>query len=122
MFLSFAILLNSPPREMIIIIAFSLIESLGNSTPVITVEKGSFVELNDKTCGMFIDIDDYEQYIVIDPEFFRPCEVPYLKGSYCKAKDKLGWEPDISFSQLVQRMVENDIQSHSRHVKSSYRA
>ncbi len=69
-----------------------------------------------------IDIEDYKQYVVIDPEFFRPCEVPYLKGSYCKAKDKLGWEPNISFSQLVERMVKNDIQSHSRYVESSYRA
>ena len=69
-----------------------------------------------------IDIVDYENYLVIDPKFFRPCEVPYLKGSYCKAKDKLGWKPNISFSQLVQRMVENDIQNNSRYFENSSRS
>ena len=69
-----------------------------------------------------IDITDHENYVIVDPKFFRPCEVPYLKGSYCKAKDKLGWAPNISFSQLVQRMVENDIQNHSRYFEGSSRA
>ena len=69
-----------------------------------------------------IDITDYENYVVIDPKFFRPCEVPYLKGSYCKAKDKLGWAPNISFSQLVKRMVKNDIQNNHRYIESSSRA
>jgi GDPmannose 4,6-dehydratase len=68
-----------------------------------------------------INIKYYEQYVVIDPKFFRPCEVPYLRGSYCKAKDTLGWTPNISFSQLVQRMVKNDIQNYSRYIESSLR-
>ena len=53
---------------------------------------------------------DYNDYVVIDPEFYRPAEVDYLKGDCSKAKKVLGWEPKISFDQLVQDMVSSDIE------------
>lgn len=56
-----------------------------------------------------IGISDWEQYIVIDPEFYRPAEVDYLLGIPAKANTKLKWKPNISFAELVQRMVESDI-------------
>ena len=56
-----------------------------------------------------INIDDFEDYIVIDPEFYRPAEVEYLRGCPEKSKEKLGWEPKVSFDELVQRMVWRDI-------------
>ena len=56
-----------------------------------------------------INIDDFEDYIVIDPEFYRPAEVEYLRGCPNKSKEKLGWEPKVSFDELVQRMVWRDI-------------
>ena len=56
-----------------------------------------------------IHVNDWEDYVVIDPEFYRPAEVDYLLGVPAKAKKVLGWEPEISFKQLVQRMVESDI-------------
>ncbi len=56
-----------------------------------------------------IGISDWEQYIVIDPEFYRPAEVDYLLGVPAKANTKLKWKPNISFAELVQRMVESDI-------------
>ena len=58
-------------------------------------------------CG--IGVEDYEDFIVIDPKFYRPAEVDYLLGLSTKARKKLGWEPEVSFKSLVQRMVENDI-------------
>lgn len=58
-------------------------------------------------CG--IGVGDYEDFIVIDPKFYRPAEVDYLLGLSTKARNKLGWEPEVSFKSLVQRMVENDI-------------
>ena len=56
-----------------------------------------------------IQIRDWEDYVVIDPEFYRPAEVDYLLGVPTKAKKALGWSPEISFKKLVKRMVESDI-------------
>ena len=56
-----------------------------------------------------IGIMDWENYIYIDKEFFRPCDVEYLRGSYDKANRVLGWKPKISFNQMVKEMVEFDI-------------
>lgn len=52
---------------------------------------------------------DWEKYVVIDPKFYRPAEVEFLRGSPRKAKQKLGWSPDVSFYKLVERMVEHDV-------------
>ncbi len=46
--------------------------------------------------------------IRIDPRYFRPTEVETLLGDATKAKEKLGWQPHISFAELVQEMVEED--------------
>lgn len=59
----------------------------------------------------YIGIKDWSNYIVIDPKFYRPAEVDYLRGENIKARTKLGWWPKTSFSELVKRMVENDIQA-----------
>ena len=55
-----------------------------------------------------IGISDWTNYVTIDPEFYRPAEVDYLLGSSSKAKTVLEWEPEVTFVQLVQRMVESD--------------
>jgi GDPmannose 4,6-dehydratase len=52
---------------------------------------------------------DWEKHVVIDPKFYRPAEVEFLRGSPKKAKDKLKWSPEISFYSLVERMVEHDV-------------
>lgn len=52
---------------------------------------------------------NYEDYVVIDPKFIRPAEVDLLLGSPAKAKEKLGWEPQVSFKQLIEMMVESDM-------------
>lgn len=56
-----------------------------------------------------IGIEDYMEYIVIDPKFFRPAEVDYLYGRAQKAKKVLGWVPENSFEELVHEMVDSDI-------------
>lgn len=48
--------------------------------------------------------------IKVNPKYFRPAEVESLLGDYSKAKEKLGWEPKISFEQLVEDMCINGIQ------------
>ena len=50
-----------------------------------------------------------ETLIKIDSAYFRPAEVDYLRGDYKKANKILGWEPKISFRELVKEMVENEL-------------
>jgi len=52
---------------------------------------------------------DWQKYVVIDPKFIRPAEVELLIGDPSKAKEKLGWEPRVSFNELVTMMVEGDL-------------
>ncbi|MFQ5608130.1 MAG: GDP-mannose 4,6-dehydratase, partial [Candidatus Zixiibacteriota bacterium] len=53
---------------------------------------------------------DYHDYVVTDPRFMRPAEVDLLQGDPAYAKKKLGWEPRVSFGELVNMMVDADIQ------------
>jgi len=57
----------------------------------------------------FIGINEWENLVVIDPEFYRPAEVEFLHGDYNKAKAEIGWSPETSFNEMVKRMVEHDI-------------
>ena len=59
-------------------------------------------------------LGDWNQYVYIDPEFFRPAEVDYLLGNPTKAAEKLGWRPRIKFEELAQKMVEADINEELR--------
>jgi len=59
-------------------------------------------------------LGSYEPYVVIDPRFVRPAEVDRLIGDASKAKQKLGWEPEVSFEELVAMMVESDIKRCAR--------
>jgi GDPmannose 4,6-dehydratase len=52
---------------------------------------------------------NYEDYVVIDPEFIRPAEVELLLGNPAKAKKQLGWKPAVSFEQLATMMVDADL-------------
>jgi GDPmannose 4,6-dehydratase len=52
---------------------------------------------------------DWEQYVEIDPRYFRPSEVDILLGDASKARDKLGWKPKVGFDELVRLMVDADV-------------
>jgi GDPmannose 4,6-dehydratase len=49
---------------------------------------------------------DYRDYVIQDPKFLRPEELPYLKGDSTKIRTKLGWKPDYTFEQLMDEMIE----------------
>ena len=53
--------------------------------------------------------DTNEIIIRIDKRYFRPTEVDELLGDSTKAKEKLNWEPQISLSQLISEMIDEDI-------------
>jgi GDPmannose 4,6-dehydratase len=58
-----------------------------------------------------VGIDNWQDYIGVDPRYFRPQEVNLLQGDYSKAKKKLGWEPKVKFKELVKIMLESDIKA-----------
>lgn len=63
-----------------------------------------FVELAFGHVGL-----DYNDYVVQDERFMRPAEVDLLVGDPKKARDALGWQPDVTFEELVRIMVEADL-------------
>ncbi|MNL20524.1 GDP-mannose 4,6-dehydratase [compost metagenome] len=58
-----------------------------------------------------LNVDDY---LVIDPELFRPAEVDVLLGNPKKAKEKLGWEATITLEEMICEMVDADISRLSK--------
>jgi GDPmannose 4,6-dehydratase len=65
---------------------------------------------------------DWEKYVVVDPKFYRPAEVDLLVGDASKAGRVLGWEPLVTFKELVRIMVDADLEqlkqmgNHTPHV------
>jgi GDPmannose 4,6-dehydratase len=53
---------------------------------------------------------DWKDYVKQDERFMRPAEVDLLVGDATKARQKLGWEPEVSFEQLVHMMVDADME------------
>lgn len=53
---------------------------------------------------------DWQKHVVVDPRFLRPAEVDHLIGNPAKAKEKLGWQPEVTFERLVQMMVDADLE------------
>ena len=52
---------------------------------------------------------DWKLYVRQDPRFFRPLEPYALVGDSSKAKKALGWEPRISFKEMIQEMVSHEL-------------
>ncbi len=57
---------------------------------------------------------DWRKYVVVDPRYFRPAEVDLLLGDPGKAKQRLGWQPQVSFQELVRMMVDADMEGAGR--------
>ena len=62
---------------------------------------------------------DWQKYVRVDPAFLRPAEVDHLIGDAGKARKVLGWEPQVTFEQLIAMMVDADLARLSeRHVRA----
>lgn len=77
-----------------------------------TGETHSVRELLEVAFG-HVDLN-YEDFVVIDPKFVRPAEVDLLLGDASKAREKLGWKPEVDFKGLVEMMVEADMELVAR--------
>jgi GDPmannose 4,6-dehydratase len=54
---------------------------------------------------------DYQRYVHIDEQYYRPAEVDLLIGDSTKARNVLGWKPKYTFEELVKEMVESDLET-----------
>jgi GDPmannose 4,6-dehydratase len=70
-----------------------------------------FVELAFERAGL-----DWKEHVVIDPAYFRPAEVDFLLADCTKARRELGWEPTVTFRELVRIMVDADLDQVERQI------
>lgn len=68
---------------------------------------GEFAELAFREAGL-----DWKEYVVVDQKFIRPAEVNLLLGDASKARRILGWEPEVTFEELVGMMVREDLKRY----------
>lgn len=61
-----------------------------------------------------IGVSDWSKLVEVDQRFVRPAEVDYLCGDATKAREQLGWEPKVSFNDLIEMMVDKDIEQERR--------
>lgn len=94
-----------------------------------THEVREFVDLAFKAAGIELEwsgegVDeiaknkaDGKVVVKVNPQFFRPAEVDLLLGDPTKAETKLGWKREVSFEELVERMVKNDLEIEKANLK-----
>jgi GDPmannose 4,6-dehydratase len=58
---------------------------------------------------------DWQEHVKVDPKYFRPAEVDLLLGDAGKAREVLGWEPEVTFKELARMMVDADLEAEGQH-------
>ena len=53
---------------------------------------------------------EWQEFVEVDPRYFRPSEVDHLQGDATKAREHLDWSPRVSAEELVRMMVEHDLE------------
>jgi GDPmannose 4,6-dehydratase len=76
---------------------------------IATNETHSIKEFLDLAFG-YVNLN-WQDYVVFDERYLRPAEVDLLIGDSSKAREKLGWEPSVTFEELVHLMVEADLKA-----------
>ncbi len=79
----------------------------GDDYVIATGESHSVCEFLDEVFG-YLDLD-WHKYVEIDPRYYRPTEVDYLKGEPSKVKKELGWQPKVTFKELAKMMTDADM-------------
>ena len=95
---------------------YSLLDAVCHIEPLVMTAK----ELGMKICweGGGVDEKGYNAegncIVSVDPRYFRPTEVETLLGDAFKARERLGWQPKITFEDLVKEMVVEDLKTAER--------
>ena len=63
-----------------------------------------------------VGINNWAPYVKQDKQFIRPAEVEILHGNANKAKEKLGWKPEVNFQQLIRMMVKHDLELEAKKI------
>jgi GDPmannose 4,6-dehydratase len=84
---------------------------------IATGETHSIEELVERAFAE-IGVDDWRPYVRQDPKFFRPAEVDLLIGDASKARDQLGWQPEVTFPELISMMVTHDLAYETARLKN----
>jgi len=94
---------------------------LAQETPVdYVVGTGRTHSVRDAVRMAFAAVDlDWERYVVVDPALVRPAEVDLLCADAKNARTRLGWEPQVSFPELMRMMVEADLERTARERNAS---
>lgn len=79
---------------------------------ICTGECHSIREFLNEAFGL-LDLD-WQEFVEIDPRYYRPAEVDLLQGDHSKATKLLGWEPEVTFRELVKIMIESDLKLAER--------
>lgn len=77
---------------------------------VLASEEGKTIRHVLKVAFNTIGISNYNDYWMIDPKFFRPCEVDFLQGSAAKAREELGWSAKVPFNEIIKELVHANIE------------
>ena len=62
---------------------------------------------------------DYERHVTLDPSLYRPAEVDHLLGDPTKARKAFGWEPTMTFAELIETMVDADVARHESRLRNA---
>jgi len=54
---------------------------------------------------------DWQKYVEVDKAYFRPAEVPDLRGDSSKARARLSWRPKTTFPEMIREMLEYDLEA-----------
>jgi GDPmannose 4,6-dehydratase len=92
------------------------------------IATGETHSLRDFAASAFASVGlDWEKHTVIDPALFRPSDIDVIYGDPAKARAQLGWNYHLTFEELIQQLVEDELTSsgnalspRGRHKKESY--
>ena len=79
------------------------------------IATGTMLSVREFCALAFASLDlDYQDFVSIDPRYYRPTEVDHLLGDATKARTRLGWEPATTIEELAGMMVEHDLELAAR--------
>jgi GDPmannose 4,6-dehydratase len=89
-------------------------EGLEEKGVIATYHSSPLVAPCQEHTGKSVELAEGDVLVSVDPRYFRPTEVESLLGDPSKAREKLGWTPEISFGQMIKEMVASDVREASR--------
>lgn len=81
---------------------------------IVSQSSGKFGGASERQVPRGVHINEGDVVVEVDPRYFRPTEVDFLLGDASKARRELGWEPKISFNEMVSQMVREDLEEALR--------